>query len=92
MDLPSSGTLWYGFLPPGKSVKPQKENMGEMNISLDILNKIRNGQGEEWGRGPLVMRDGHWLPASVSSRNSTAVSLAKGRAKQTVYELCAPSL
>lgn len=53
-------------------------------------------QNQEWaegriGWGPLVMRDGHWPPASLPSRDSSTVNLAKGRAKQTVYKLCVPS-
>lgn len=30
---------------------------------------------------------GHWLPASLPSRNSPTVDLGKGSAKQTVYKL-----
>lgn len=91
-DLLSSRTLWCTLPFSGESMKSQKENVGDMNISLNnILDKIRNGQREEWGWGPLVMREGHWLPASLPSRDSPTVNLAKSRAKRTVYKLCVPS-
>lgn len=49
-DLLSSRTLWCTLPRSGKSMKSQKENVGDMDITLDnISDKIRNGQREEWG-------------------------------------------